>query len=64
MPGGFPLSGRGRLRDLVQPRPAGVVLALQAPTREAVGALVRGAQAGGYDHFDVQILDWEFGGRR
>ena len=44
--------------------PAGVVLALQAPTREAVEALLRDRQAGLDEHFDVQILDWEFGGRR
>jgi hypothetical protein len=45
-------------------RPAGLVLALQAPTREAADALLRGGQAGLDEHFDVQILDWEFGGRR
>ena len=44
-------------------RPVGVVLALQAPTREAVDALLRDRQAG-LEHFDVQIFDWEFGGRR
>ena len=37
--------------------PAGVAVALQAPTRDAVGALVDG-------ELDVQIHDWEFGGRR
>ena len=46
----------GALLTLDDATPAGVVLALQAPTREAVGALV------GPD--DVEILDWEFGGRR
>jgi hypothetical protein len=45
-------------------RPAGVALALQAPTRDAADALLRGGQAGLDEHFDVQILDWEFGGRR
>jgi uncharacterized protein len=39
-------------------RPAGVVWALQAPTRDAVEALV------GSGRDDVEILDWEFGGRR
>jgi hypothetical protein len=40
-------------------RPAGVALALQAPTRDAVDALL------GLDqHLDVRVLDWEFGGRR
>ena len=41
-------------------RPVGVVLALQAETREAVDALVRRGRSG----VDVEILDWEFGGRR
>jgi hypothetical protein len=41
--------------------PAGVALALQAPTRETVAALLTDTQAG---LAEVQILDWEFGGRR
>jgi hypothetical protein len=45
-------------------KPAGVVLALQAPRREAVDALLGAARAGLDERFDVQILDWEFGGRR
>jgi uncharacterized protein YciI len=45
-------------------RPAGVALALQAPTRQAVDALLRAGQPGLERRFDVQILDWEFGGRR
>jgi hypothetical protein len=52
----------GELLTPDEARPAGVVLALQAPTREAVDALLR--QPGLEAHFDVQILDWEFGGRR
>jgi uncharacterized protein len=36
--------------------PAGVVLALEAPTREAAAELLGGR--------DVEIHDWEFGGRR
>ena len=36
-------------------RPAGAVWALEAPARDAVGSL--------FDP-DVEILDWEFGGRR
>ena len=35
--------------------PAGAVWALHAPTRDAVGAVFQR---------DVEILDWEFGGRR
>jgi hypothetical protein len=45
-------------------RPVGVVFALQAPTREVVDALLRGRQAGRENHLDVEIHDWEFGGRR
>jgi len=45
-------------------RPVGVVLAFEAPTREAVYALLRAGHAGLDGHFDVQIHDWEFGGRR
>ena len=45
-------------------RPAGVALALQAPTRAAVDVLLRDGRPGLGEHFDLQILDWEFGGRR
>ena len=54
----------GELLTPGEARPVGVVLALQAPTREAVHAALRGRQAGLEEHFDIQILDWEFGGRR
>jgi hypothetical protein len=47
----------GELLTLDDAEPAGGVLALQAPTREAVDALLGGQDV-------VQILDWEFGGRR
>ncbi len=40
---------------------AGLVVALQAPTRDAVEAI---GQAGLDEHYDIEILDWEFGGRR
>ena len=53
--------------DLLTPddaRPAGVALALQAPAREAVDALLRDGRPGLDEHFELQILDWEFGGRR
>jgi uncharacterized protein YciI len=49
----------GELLTPDEARPAGVLFALQAPTREAVQE-----QAGLDEHDDVQILDWEFGGRR
>jgi uncharacterized protein len=45
-------------------RPAGVALALQAPTREAVDVLLRDGRPGLDEHFELQVLDWEFGGRR
>jgi uncharacterized protein len=54
----------GELLTLDGARPVGVVLALQAPTREAVDALLTDRQAGPDEQFDVEILDWEFGGRR
>jgi hypothetical protein len=45
-------------------RPVGVVLALHAPTRQAVDASLSSEQARRDEHLDVQIHDWEFGGRR
>jgi uncharacterized protein len=54
----------GELLTSEEARPAGVVLALQAPTREAVDALLADRHAGFDEHLDVEILDWEFGGRR
>jgi uncharacterized protein len=54
----------GELLTPDEATPAGVALALQAPTREAVDALLSDGQAGLDEHLDVQILDWEFGGRR
>jgi uncharacterized protein len=44
----------GELLTLDHETPAGVVVALQAPTREAVEKLLD----------EREILDWEFGGRR
>jgi hypothetical protein len=54
----------GELLTPDEARPVGVVLALQAPTREAVDALLADRHAGLDEHLDVEILDWEFGGRR
>jgi uncharacterized protein len=54
----------GELLTPDEARPVGVVLALQAPTREAVDALLSDRQAGLDEQLDIQILDWEFGGRR
>jgi len=49
----------GELRDLGTDRPAGTALAVQAPSREALDALLLGAGLS-----DVVVHDWEFGGRR
>jgi hypothetical protein len=46
----------GRLLTLDDAAPAGVALALQVPSREAVAAAIADARA--------EIHDWEFGGRR
>jgi uncharacterized protein len=54
----------GELLTPDEARPVGVALAVQAPTRPSVDTLLRGGQAQLDEHFDVQILDWEFGGRR
>ena len=54
----------GELLTLDDAKPAGRVVALQAPTREAAVALLGDGQAGLHEHHDVQILDWTFGGRR
>lgn len=54
----------GELLTPDEARPAGVVLALQAPTREAVDVLLRDRQAGLDDRFEIEMHDWEFGGRR
>jgi uncharacterized protein YciI len=49
----------GELLTPEEGRTTGVALALQAPTRDAVVALL------GLDqHPDARLLDWEFGGRR
>lgn len=54
----------GELLAPDEARQVGVALALQAPTRETVGTLLRDRLAGLDEHLDVEILDWEFGGRR
>ena len=54
----------GELRDLDYDEPAGVALAVQASTREALDALLVEARAGLGSFDDVEIQDWEFGGRR
>jgi uncharacterized protein YciI len=54
----------GELLTPDEGRPAGVALALQARSREAVGVLLRDGRPGLDEHFELEILDWEFGGRR
>jgi hypothetical protein len=58
------LNVHGELLTLDDARPVGVALALQAPTRRAVETLLRGPQGRLDGQLDVEIHDWEFGGRR
>lgn len=53
----------GGLRALEAPDPAGVALAVQAESRQAVAELLADAGIAG-ETDDVEIHDWEFGGRR
>ncbi len=54
----------GELLTADEAQPAGVAFALHAPTREHVDALLRDARAHNGERFELEILDWEFGGRR
>ena len=54
----------GELLTLDEAKPCGVLVALQAPSRQAVEALLTALRPGLDQQFDVRILDWEFGGRR
>jgi uncharacterized protein YciI len=54
----------GALTALDGAEPAGVALALEAPDREAVAALVKDERTGLGAFSEVEIHDWEFGGRR
>jgi hypothetical protein len=54
----------GALSTLDDAEPVGVALAVQDRDRNAVTALLRGGQSG-FDGFqEVEIHNWEFGGRR
>jgi hypothetical protein len=54
----------GALTTLAESAPAGVALALHAPNRDAVTALLQEeeAQLGAFS--EIEIHEWEFGGRR
>ena len=52
----------GTLHDL-DDGPAGVALAVQAPSREALDALLADPRTGLTQH-EIAVHDWEFGGRR
>jgi uncharacterized protein YciI len=54
----------GGLTTLDEAEPIGVALALQAPDREAVDALMEDARAGLGAFSEVEVHNWEFGGRR
>jgi uncharacterized protein len=54
----------GALTALDDGEPVGVALAVQAPDREAVDALLEEGQVGLGAFRDIEIHDWEFGGRR
>ena len=54
----------GALTTLDDAEPDGVALALQAPDRQAVNALLEDEQTGLGALSEVEIHNWEFGGRR
>jgi uncharacterized protein YciI len=54
----------GALTTLDGAEPAGVALALQTPDREAVDALIQDERIGLGVFSEVEIHEWEFGGRR
>ena len=54
----------GELSNLDTEEPAGVAMAVQVPTREALDALIGDERAGLNDYDYVGIHDWELGGRR
>jgi uncharacterized protein YciI len=54
----------GALTTLDGAEPVGVALALQAPDRDAVDAFIEDKRTGLGVFADIEIHDWEFGGRR
>jgi len=53
----------GAVSALDDAEPVGVALAVQAPSRQALAALLEGARME-RETLDIEIHDWEFGGRR
>ena len=54
----------GALTPLHDAGPVGVALAVQAQEREAVDGLLEEGRVGLDVFLDIEIHDWEFGGRR
>jgi uncharacterized protein YciI len=54
----------GALSTLDGAEPAGIALALQAPDREAVDALMDDERTGLGEYSEAEVHNWEFGGRR
>jgi hypothetical protein len=54
----------GALTTLDGAEPVGVALALQAPDRKAVDALMDDDRTGLGTFSEVEVHNWEFGGRR
>ncbi len=54
----------GALTALDGADPVGVALAVQAPDREAVDAVIEDERTGLGAFSEVEVHDWEFGGRR
>ena len=54
----------GTLSTLDDARPVGVALAVQAADREAVGKLLQEGRLGLDGYPEIEIHNWEFGGRR
>ncbi len=54
----------GALSTLDHGRPDGIALALQAPDREAVNRLLEDERIGVGPFSELEVHDWDFGGRR
>jgi uncharacterized protein YciI len=54
----------GSLTTLDDAEPAGVALAVQAPDRKAVAAILEDERAGLGEFTEIEVHNWEFGGRR